>query len=71
MIKAIIISFILILGCSDGPDIIPCFIGTPLTDTVCIEISEPVCGCNGITYDNECYAEKSGVSNWIEGECLD
>jgi hypothetical protein len=71
MKKAIIISFILILGCSDGPDIIPCFIGTPLTDTVCIEISEPVCGCNGITYDNECYAEKSGVSNWIEGKCLD
>ena len=71
MKKAILISFTLILGCSDGPDIIPCFIGAPLTDTVCIEISEPVCGCNGITYDNECYAEKSGVSNWIEGECLD
>ena len=71
MKKAILISFTLILGCSDGRDIIPCFIGTPLTDTVCIEFSEPVCGCNGITYDNECYAEKSGVSNWIEGECLD
>jgi hypothetical protein len=71
MKKAILISFTLILGCSDGHDIITCFIGTPLTDTVCIEISEPVCGCNGITYDNECYAEKSGVSNWIEGECLD
>ena len=71
MKKAILISFTLILGCSDGPDIIPCFIGTPLSDTFCVEISEPVCGYNGITYDNECYAEKSGVSNWIEGECLD
>lgn len=71
MKKAILISFTLILGCSDGPDIIPCFTATPLTDKVCIEISEPVCGCNGITYNNECYAEKSGVSNWFEGECLD
>ena len=64
-------SFALFLGCSDGPEIIPCFIGTPLTDTLCVEIYEPVCGCNGITYDNECYAEKSGVSNWAEGECLE
>ena len=37
MKKAILISFTLILGCSDGPDIILCFIGTLLTDTVCIE----------------------------------
>ena len=63
-------SFALFLRCSDGPEIIPCF-GTPLTDTLCIEIYEPVCGCNGITYNNECYAEKSGVSNWAEGECLE
>ena len=71
MKKSILFSFTLILGCSDGPDIIPCFIGTPITDTVCNEIYEPVGGCNGTSYDNTCYAEKSGVSNWIEGECLD
>ena len=65
-----IFSSLFLITCSDGPEIIPCFIGVPLTDSVCIEIYEPVCGCNGVTYDNKCYAEKSGVSNWIEGECL-
>ena len=59
------------ISCIDGPEIIPCFVGIPLTDTVCAEIYEPVCGCNDITYDNECYAEKNGISSWIEGVCID
>ena len=73
MMKKLLLIFLLVLmfGCVDGPEIIPCFVDSPLTDTVCIEIYEPVCGCNDVTYDNECYAEKSGVSFWIEGECLD
>ncbi|MGB2370907.1 MAG: T9SS type A sorting domain-containing protein [Flavobacteriales bacterium] len=35
----------------------------------CFEIYEPVCGCNNVTYNNSCYAEISGVVNWIAGEC--
>ncbi len=31
----------------------------------------PVCGCDGITYSNSCYAEKiGGVYSWIPGECI-
>ncbi len=36
----------------------------------CVEIWAPVCGCNGVTYSNECYATYyGGVTSWTEGEC--
>ena len=29
----------------------------------------PVCGCNGITYSNGCYAFNGGVTWWVPGKC--
>ncbi len=37
----------------------------------CIEIYDPVCGCNGITYDNYCIADSSGINSYVAGECCD
>ena len=36
----------------------------------CFTIFNEVCGCDGITYDNECYAEVvGGNTSWTSGPC--
>ena len=35
----------------------------------CIDQWDPVCGCDGITYSNDCFAEAAGVNIDHEGEC--
>ncbi|AYB31815.1 kazal domain protein [Chryseolinea soli] len=35
----------------------------------CMTLYAPVCGCNNVTYGNECLATRSGVLHWKEGKC--
>ena len=35
----------------------------------CIEIYQPVCGCDQKTYSNPCFAEINGLNSWTEGAC--
>ena len=72
-ILGIILSLFTLTSCSkDGDHEISqdmCFTDPPNPNKVCIEIYQPVCGCDGITYSNSCFAQSIVVS-WIEGACL-
>ena len=39
------------------------------TLTPCLGTYDPVCGCNGQDYDNECRAFSYGVTSWTRGPC--
>jgi len=38
--------------------------------TFCIEIFAPVCGNDGVTYTNSCFAEGAGAQILHDGECM-
>lgn len=46
-----------------------CPLGADSDSCACYEIYAPVCGCNDVTYANDCHAECAGVTNYTEGEC--
>ena len=35
----------------------------------CIEIYQPVCGCDNKTYSNSCFAVINGIERWTEEAC--
>ena len=50
----------------------PCIIPEIIDSTFgCLEIYDPVCGCDGETYSNSCFARLyGGITHWTNGECF-
>ncbi|MFL2595250.1 MAG: Kazal-type serine protease inhibitor family protein [Flavobacteriaceae bacterium] len=61
----------LLTMCKKNDDMPSCTTERSTNDVVCIEIYDPVCGCDDITYSNTCFAEASGVLRWTQGACAD
>jgi hypothetical protein len=56
--------------------IVACGKTTPCVDfdkvnntAICNAGYDPVCGCDNITYQNQCIAERNGLVSWFGGPC--
>ncbi len=71
ILSLLILSFFISCTNDDDDNLVTCIDESKIDELgLCIEIYQPVCGCDGVTYPNICYASTfGGVTSFIDGAC--
>ena len=64
----VILIVLFVFSCEDE-DKKNCIDESKISNEPCIEIYDPVCGCDKKTCSNYCFAENAGVTEWTKGKC--